>query len=46
MLGLSAFAEFPFSTGGVPVTYVAVTGNALALSTGSVTVTGDAKSLL
>ena len=42
MLGLSAFAEFPFSTGGVPVTYVAVTGNALALSTGSVTITGDA----
>ena len=42
MLGLSAFAELPFSTGGVPVTYVAVTGNALALSTGSVTVTGDA----
>ena len=41
MLGLSAFAEFPFSTGGVPVTYVAVTGNALALSTGSVTITGD-----
>jgi hypothetical protein len=42
MLGLSAFAELPFSTGGPPVTYVTVTGNALALSTGSVTITGDA----
>jgi|TARA_R110000824_G_scaffold33190_1_gene106518 hypothetical protein len=41
MLGLSAFAELPFSTGGVPVTYVSVTGNALTLSTGSVTVLGD-----
>ena len=42
MLGLSAFAEFSFAQGGVPVTYVTVTGNALVLSTGSVTVTGDA----
>ena len=42
MLGLSAFAELPFSTGGVPVTYVSVTGNALVLGTGSVTTTGDA----
>ena len=42
MLGLSAFAEFSFSQGGPPVTYVNVTGNALALSTGSVTITGDA----
>ena len=42
MLGLSAFAELPFSTGGVPVTYVSVTGNALTLSTGSVTVTAGA----
>ena len=41
MLGLSAFAELPFSTGGVPVTQVSVTGNALTLSTGSVTVLGD-----
>ena len=42
MLGLSAFAEFSFAQGGVPVTYVAVTGNALVLGTGSVTITGDA----
>ena len=42
MLGLSAFAELPFSTGGPPVTYVTVTGNALVLGTGSVTVTADA----
>ena len=41
MLGLSAFAELPFSTGGVPVTYVSVTGNALTLGTGTVTVSGD-----
>jgi hypothetical protein len=37
LLGLGAFAEFSFSQGGPPVTYVSVTGNALALSTGSVT---------
>ena len=42
LLGFAAFAELPFSTGGPPVTYVTVTGNALVLSTGSVTVTGDA----
>ena len=42
LLGIGAFAEFSFSQGGPPVTYVAVTGNALALSTGSVTVAGDA----
>ena len=41
LLGIGAFAELPFSTGGVPVTYVSVTGNALTLSTGSVTVLGD-----
>jgi len=42
LLGLGAFAEFSFSQGGPPVTYVSVTGNALTLGTGSVTVTGDA----
>ena len=42
MLGLSAFAEFSFSQGGPPVTYVTVTGNALVLGTGSVTITADA----
>ena len=42
MLGLSAFAELPFSTGGPPVTYVLVTGNALTLGTGTVTATGGA----
>jgi len=42
LLGFAAFAELPFSTGGPPVTYVAVTGNALTLGTGSVTVTADA----
>ena len=41
LFGFAAFAELPFSTGGVPVTYVSVTGNALTLSTGSVTVLGD-----
>ena len=41
MLGLSAFAELPFSTAGPPVTYVSVTGNALTLGTGTVTVSGD-----
>jgi len=41
LLGIGAFAEFAFSQGGPPVTYVVVTGNALALSTGSVTITGD-----
>ena len=42
MLGLSAFAELPFSTAGPPVTYVDVTGNALTLGTGTVTATGGA----
>ena len=42
MLGLSAFAELPFSTAGPPVTYVTVTGNALTLGTGTVTATGGA----
>jgi len=42
MLGLSAFAELPFSTGGPPVAYVSVTGNALTLGTGTVTATGGA----
>ena len=42
MLGLSAFAELPFSTGGEAVTYVTVTGNALTLGTGTVTATGGA----
>ena len=42
LLGFAAFAELPFSTGGPPVTYVTVTGNALVLGTGSVTVTADA----
>ena len=42
LLGFAAFAELPFSTAGPPVTYVAVTGNALTLGTGTVTATGDA----
>ena len=42
LLGFAAFAGLPFSTGGPPVTYVDVTGNALTLGTGSVTITGDA----
>ena len=42
LLGFAAFAGLPFSTGGPPVTYVAVTGNALVLGTGSVTITTDA----
>jgi len=42
LLGFAAFAELPFSTGGPPVTYVTVTGNALTLGTGSVTVTAGA----
>ena len=42
MLGLSAFAELPFSTGGEAVTYVTLTGNALVLGTGTVTATGGA----
>jgi len=42
LLGFAAFAGLPFSTGGPPVTYVAVTGNALTLGTGSVTITADA----
>jgi hypothetical protein len=42
LLGFAAFAELPFSTSGPPVTYVTVTGNALVLGTGSVTITGDA----
>ena len=42
LLGLGAFAEFSFSQGGPPITYVSVTGNALVLGTGSVTITADA----
>ena len=42
LLGLGAFAEFSFSQGGPPVVYVSVTGNALTLGTGSVTITADA----
>ena len=42
LLGFAAFAGLPFSTGGPPVTYVSVTGNALTLGTGTVTITGDA----
>ena len=42
LLGFASFAGLPFSTSGPPVTYVAVTGNALTLGTGSVTITGDA----
>ena len=42
LLGFAAFAGLPFSTGGPPVTYVTVTGNALTLGTGSVTITADA----
>jgi len=41
LLGTTAFAEQPFSTAGPPITYVAVTGNALTLGTGSVTISGD-----
>jgi hypothetical protein len=42
LLGFAAFAGLPFSTGGPPVTYVSVTGNALTLGTGTVTATGGA----
>jgi len=42
LLGIGAFAEFSFSQGGPPVTYVAVTGNALTIGLGSLTVTADA----
>jgi len=42
LFGFAAFAALPFSTSGPPVTYVAVTGNALTLGTGSVTITADA----
>ena len=42
LFGFAAFAELQFSTSGPPVTYVAVTGNALTLGTGSVTITADA----
>ena len=42
LFGFAAFAGLPFSTGGPPVTYVTVTGNALTLGTGSVTITADA----
>ena len=42
LFGFAAFAGLPFSTGGPPVTYVSVTGNALTLGTGSVTITADA----
>ena len=41
LFGFASFAGLPFSTSGPPVTYVTVTGNALTLGTGSVTVTGD-----
>ena len=42
LFGFAAFAELPFSTGGPPVTYVSVTGNALTLGTGTVIATGGA----
>ena len=42
LLGFAAFAGLPFSTTGEAVTYVAVTGNALTLGTGLVTINGDA----
>ena len=42
LFGFAPFAGLPFSTGGPPVTYVAVTGNALTLGTGTVTATGGA----
>jgi len=42
LLGFGSFAGLPFSTTAPPVTYVIVTGNALTLGTGSVTVTADA----
>ena len=42
LLGFAAFAGLPFSTGGPPVTYITVTGNALTLGTGTVTVTAGA----
>tara|TARA_R100000656_G_scaffold106652_1_gene78857 strand:- start:230 stop:541 length:312 start_codon:yes stop_codon:yes gene_type:complete len=42
LLGFAAFAGLPFSTGGPPVTYVSVTGNALTLGTGTVIATGGA----
>ena len=42
LLGFGAFAELPFSTAGPPVTYVTVTGNALTIGLGSLTITADA----
>ena len=42
LFGFAAFAGLPFSTGGLPVTYVTVTGNALVLGTGTVTISGGA----
>ena len=42
LLGFAAFAGLPFSSTGDAITYVAVTGNALTLGTGSVTITADA----
>ena len=42
LLGFGAFAELPFSTAGPPITRVSVTGNALTLGIGSVTLTADA----
>ena len=42
LFGFAPFAELPFSTGGPPVTYVSVTGNALTLGTGTVIATGGA----
>ena len=42
LFGFGSFAELPISTSGPPVTYVTVTGNALTLGTGTVTITADA----
>jgi len=42
LFGFAAFAGLPFSTGGPPVTYVTVTGNALTIGLGSLTITADA----
>ena len=42
LLGFAAFAGLPFSTTGQAVTYVVVTGNALTLGTGTVSIAGSA----
>jgi len=42
LLGLGAFAEFSFSQGGPPVTYVNVTKNELTISIGNPGITADA----